>query len=75
MKLECSDGSYGLDITLTPETPEETSQLLRYTNNARSVRPDVWLNFSDKNKGPHLSIVLKKKQKNVWNSINPFRKK
>ena len=74
MKLEYQEGKYGLEINLKPETPKEAAQLLRFANNAKAEKPDIWFNFSSDE--PNLQITMNKKRPAVqWNSINPFRKK
>ena len=58
MKITYLEGTYGLDITMTPETPQEMAELLRYTKNAKAIKPEVRLYFN--NNTPSCSIWLKK---------------
>lgn len=74
MKLEYNESGYALELILIPETPKETAQILRFTNNARAEKPSIWFSFSGDE--PKLEVIMeKKKLGNQINSINVFRKK
>lgn len=72
------ENNQGLSIELTPETVEEYSQLLRATNNAKKIPPEMYLTFSASNSKPSLNIWLKKvepgKQINSISLTNNNRK-
>lgn len=36
MKIEYFEHQWGLELVMTPETPEEVGQLLRFCNNAKA---------------------------------------
>lgn len=72
MKANFDDSDYGINITIEPETVEEMAMLLRYSRNANSEKPDVFMSFRNK---PYCSIWLKKRKPLVQkNSINPNTK-
>jgi hypothetical protein len=72
MKTEISDSDYSVDITITPETPEETAILLRLALNANSEKPNVFMSFRNK---PYCSVWIKKRKLSVQKcSINPQTK-
>ena len=69
MKLQFWEGKFGAEIKLTPETIEESSQLLRFTNNAKMEKPEIYFSFSGEQ---YCSIWIKKvAEKNQENSIRP----
>jgi len=73
MKFELSDRVWGLELTMTPESVEDTGKLLRFANNAKSERPAIHMSFSS---SVECYITLKKvSSAKQTNSINPFRKK
>ncbi len=46
MKTKIREHENGLNIEIEPETPEETAQLLRFSNNARAEKPSINMYFS-----------------------------
>ena len=68
MKIECFDSQYGVNIEFKPETVEDVALLLRLTNNAKAIKPEICLFFEGEK--PSASIWLKKIQpKAQHNSI------
>lgn len=68
MKLEFFEGASGINITLLPETVQETAQLLRYSRNANAEKARVYFSFQ---KDPYCSISLDKRSPKVQKlSIN-----
>jgi hypothetical protein len=66
------DNQNGLNITIEPETVEEFTKLLRFSRNASSEKPHVYLSFQNE---PYCNIWLTKRKPSVQkNSINPETK-
>ncbi len=74
MKFEYAEREGMFELCITPETPKEVSELLRFSNNAKAQKPSVFLSFSSDNIWCSITMFKKKGNKAV-NSINPFRKK
>lgn len=79
MKFEFIEGKYGTQITLIPETVEETGKLLRTAINAKSVPISIHYSFSDGDKAmppePHCNIWIGKVDpKKQFNSVSNKRK-
>ncbi len=73
MKFELEERQYGMELMITPESVEDTGKLLRFANNAKSERPEIYMSFSS---SVECYITLKKvSSAKQTNSINPFRKK
>jgi hypothetical protein len=69
MKIEFQEAKWGIDIQLTPETPEETSQLARFALNAKAEKASIYLSFSG---APVCYISMMKVKETVQkNSISP----
>jgi len=79
MKVEVSEGDYGLSIQLIPETVHETNILLRSSMNASSEKPSIYYHIpSSKNEcsssESFCSIWIKKRKLNAQKlSINNER--
>jgi hypothetical protein len=72
MKTEITDSDYGIDFNIIPETVEETSILLRFSMNASSEKPGVFMSFRNE---PYCSIWLHKRKPSIQkNSISPQTK-
>jgi len=72
MKTEINESEYGLFFTLTPETPNEVSMLLRYANNNKQVPAETHFNFREQ---PYMDITLRKVQKDKQSNYLPKRLK
>ncbi len=80
MKYELFDGPFGIQITMTPETIEETGILLRASANAKKVPVEMYYSFPEptphqfappKPRVPFCNIWIKKVDpKNQTNSVN-----
>lgn len=46
MKITFTENKMYINFELSPETPEEVSQLVRFTQNVKAEKPDVYLSFS-----------------------------
>ena len=69
MKIEYFEGQYGLQIDMKPETPAEMAQLIRLTNNAKAIKPEIRTYFDGD--APATTIWLQKIQpKAQKNSIH-----
>lgn len=72
MKTEINEEKYGLNITITPETVAEMASLLRFSINANSDKPEVYMSFRN---NPYCNIWLKKRAESVQKcSISPKTK-
>lgn len=72
MKIKVSDWQHGLNITMEPETVEESTMLLRFAINASSEKPSVHLYFE---KAMTCYISLHKRKYTVQKfSIDPTTK-
>lgn len=75
MKFEFIEGPGGTQITLTPETVEETSQLLRASKNAKAQPVGIYYSFNHGTQAPYCNIwigaIHKDKQ---TNSVSNKRK-
>lgn len=70
MKLEYFESQHGLQISMVPETPKEVAELARISLNAKAVKPEIYLNFS--NETPSCNIWIKKlSPEKQTNSIRP----
>lgn len=47
MKFELIEGKHGTQITITPETVEETGKLLRTSKNAKALPISIFYDFGD----------------------------
>jgi len=73
MKIEFIENGYGVNFTLYPETVEDSSQLLRFVNNAKLEKPEIYLSFHD---NIRMEVFMSKIKSSVQqNSINPKRRK
>lgn len=74
MKFEYTERDGYFEMMLTPENVKEAAQLLRFSNNAKAEKPNVYFSFSSDT--PWCSITMSKRTGHKSsNSINPFRKK
>jgi len=72
MKIEFFENMFGASFSLTPETPAEVAQVLRFTRNAKAEKPDVKVYFSSDQ--PTCNIWMRKVQeKSQVNSISNRR--
>jgi len=72
MQFNYAENEWGLDICLTPETPEETAALARFTMNSKSVKPDIYMSFSN---NPQMTIAMPKVAKHLQhNSLSNSNK-
>jgi hypothetical protein len=70
MKIEFSEYQFGADIQLTPETPKEFAQILRFTKNAAAKKATIYFSFSSDE--PVCSIFMDKVKPTVQSkSIRP----
>lgn len=60
MKVNFFETEHASEISLTPETVEETAALLRMTNNTKAQKPTIIMGFHDK---PYCDIWMKKVEK------------
>lgn len=58
MKFEFNESEYATEITLSPETAEETAQVLRMMHNTKSKKPVLYFSFTGNN--PWAMVTLKK---------------
>jgi len=73
MKIQFLESGHGVNFTLYPETVEDSSQLLRFANNAKLENPEIYLSFHDKIR---MEVFMSKIKPSVQqNSINPKRRK
>lgn len=72
MKIEYWESEHGLDISMTPESPKEVSQLARYALNAKAVKPEIFLDFSSDT--PQMRLWMKKNTSATVKSIKPGMK-
>ena len=73
MKVQFTECEYYGEMTLTPETIEETSQLLRFSRNASAKKPQIHMSFRPDI--PYCNIFIKKRDKSVQiNCISPNTK-
>lgn len=63
MKVTYSEGEFGANIELEPETIEESSALARMTLNAKSIKPEIRHYFSGK--GQSCSVWIRSVAKSV----------
>lgn len=72
MKLELSEGQYGCNITLHPETMQEVSKLARIAKSTKRQPASINFFFSEE---PYLNIHMKKiepsKQSNFISNKKP----
>lgn len=47
MKVTFSENTWGIDLTLEPETVEETTELLRYAFNAKKAKGYISFSFGE----------------------------
>jgi hypothetical protein len=67
MKIEFDDSEYGTGITLTPETLEEASLLMRLAANTKKETPEIYLSYYDK---IFCSIWMKKRKDKITSIKN-----
>ncbi len=68
MITKIKESDYGLDLMITPETPAEVAQLLRFSNNAKKQAARVCFSFHSDD--PYCNISLRKiSKKQQQNSI------
>lgn len=63
MKVSFFESEYGSEISLTPETIEESSALARMALNAKAVKPEIRLYFGEKEQ--NCAVWLKNISKSV----------
>lgn len=68
MKITFSENEYSSGVTFTPETANETAQLLRMVHNSKAEKPDLYFSFSGND--PWASIEIKKSKGN--NTVGAF---
>lgn len=72
MVFEFTENKYGVSLELKPQNIAEAAQLLRFANNAKLVKPSIFLSFSD---SIYCNIHMEKVKETVQkNSINPKSK-
>lgn len=74
MKVSIEERNNGLELEFYPETVEDMTKLLRFSNNAKREPADIFLTFSSDK--PYMSVYMRKIRPNSQvNSINPKRRK
>jgi hypothetical protein len=66
MKVEFEDNEDFTEISLTPESVEETAQLMRFAANTKRETPDIYMSFYGK---VYCSVSTRKRKDKIW-SIN-----
>ena len=68
MTTKIKETEYSLEINLIPESMSDLALLLRFANNSKRDKPDIFLSFSNE---PYCNISLAKvKKQNQINSIS-----
>lgn len=70
MKIEFIENKWGVDFIMTPESPAECAQVLRFANNAAAKKPSIYFTFSTDTPLCYVSLE-KRKEIAQKNSISP----